>query len=85
MGSKGTDGRHDQHGRLRTLSMLQVVRIDRIHTQGYLGMKTLNPRAFSFQPEVLGFGFSSILLDELQNMYFNVMYSPMVHSHGLFL
>ena len=76
--SKETDDGHDRQGRLRTSSVLQVVRIDRVHTQRYLGTKTLNPRKFSFQPEVLGFRFLSIVLDELEHMYFNIMYSPMV-------
>ena len=74
----GTGLKHDKQSRVRPLSRLQVVRVDSVHTQRYLGAKTLNPRIFSFQSEVFGFWFLSICFDELKYVYFYIVYAPVI-------
>ena len=70
---QGTRLEHDQQSRKGPLSRLQVVRVDRVHTQRYLGTKMLNPRVFSFQSEVFGFRFLSICFDELEHIFTSCM------------
>ena len=73
-----TDVGHDRWSGYRTSSMLQIIRVDRVHTKWYLRTEALNPGEFSFQSETLGFWGLSISLDELKHVYFNIVYAPVI-------